>query len=386
MTQKNWQTLLAHSIRPGRSVLSVYLNVDQSQQANLNRGFETQFKDMMSSVEETIQDPAELERFRKAEHRLTDFLRVYQGEARTLAMFFDESDGSFWNQELKIPMQNLVRWDRTFFLKPLAAATDDFERYGILLLDRANARLFTVFLGGIEEVAGERFDPAKVRHIKTVGTDHWESASQVQKKADEQIRRNLRQAVRDLDSMVTSRHIDRLILAGTREIVAELRNLLPKRLALRVIGELDMDVSAPSKEVLAATLPLTEKYERDSEEQLVRDLATSAAKNRKAVVGLSNTLKKVNEARVWQLIFSEDFHYPGFECSKCAALFSIQGASCRYCGSSLVRVSDVVEKTVERALRDEARIEIVRSEAAAALDSAGGIGAFLKARTRTVEL
>jgi peptide subunit release factor 1 (eRF1) len=341
---------------------------------------------MMASARETIHDSVELGRFRKAELHLTDFLRAYQAGARTLAMFFDESDGFFWNQELEIPIQNMARWDRDFFLKPLAAATDDFERYGVVLVDRANARLFTVFLGEIEEVAGERFDPANVRHIKTVGTDHSGAASQVQREADEQVRRNLPQAVRELDSLVVSKHVDRLVLAGTHEVTGELRNLLPKRLSLRVIGEVDIDMNALSKDVLDATRSLAEQYERNSEEQLVRELAKSAARTGQAVVGLSNTLKKVNEGRVWQLIYSEDFHSPGFECSKCAALFLIHRPSCSYCRSLLVRVNDVVEKTVERALRNEAKIEVVRTEAAASLNSAGGIGAFLKAGTRTVEV
>jgi peptide subunit release factor 1 (eRF1) len=384
MTQNNWHALLSHSLRPNRSVLSVYLNVDQSRQANLNRGFETRFKDLLFRLKNTIQDSPELQRFRTSEHRMADFLAAYEPKADTVVLFFDASENFFWSSELNIAMQDMARWDRDFFLRPLAAATDDFERYGIVLVDRANARLFTVFLGGIEEVLRVEFDPAKVRRLKSVGTG-WSSPSQVEGKADEQVRKNLRQVVREIDALVRSTNINRLVLAGTSEITALLQDLLPKRLALRVIETVDMDVDAPPKHVLETTRGLTERYERSSEEQLVKEVSTSAARMGHAVVGLSNTLKKINEARVWQLIYSEDFQSPGLECLKCAALFPIPKEACTYCGSPVGRVDDIVEKAVERALRKQARIEVVRGEAAALLDNCGGIAAFLKARTRIVE-
>jgi peptide subunit release factor 1 (eRF1) len=299
-------------------------------------------------------------------------------------MFVDGTDGFFEQQELRLSMQNLCRWDFEFFLNPLAAATDDFERYGIVLVDRANARLFTVFLAAIQEVKWEGFDAAKVRHIKAIGTDRWSSASQIQRKADEQVRQNLRRTINELDSLVTTNRIDRLLLAGAPELLSDLRELLPKRLVLRVIGTLHLPIDAPVNEVLNATLPITQNYERDSELQLVSEVTTSAAKARRAVVGLTNTLAKINESRVWQLIYSEDFHSCGFECLRCRALYSLERASCVYCGAALVSVTDVVEKAVEQAVRKNARIEIVRGEAAASLDNAGGIGAFLKARTRRV--
>lgn len=385
MVQKDLQLLLSRPEKPNPSVLSVYLNVDQSRQANLNRGFERQLKDMMASLRTAIRDARETERFRSAAHHLEDFVSAYQVRARGLVMFFDEADGFFWHQELQIPVQDLARWDRECFLQPIAAAIDEFEGYGVLLADRANSRLFVVSLGEIEEVSREGSGPKEVRHIKTVGMDRLGSASQVQRKADEQVRRNLRRAVRELDRLAESKHIDHLVLAGATDVTSELRNLLPKRLALRVINTLELEMDAPPQEVLAATLTLTEKYERNTEEEIVKEVVTSAAKAARAVVGLSRTLKHINQDRVWQLVCSEDFHSPGFECSKCTSLFSVEQPSCLYCGAALIPVTDVVERAVEHALRKGARIELVKSEAAASLDTAGGIGAFLKARTGSIQ-
>jgi peptide subunit release factor 1 (eRF1) len=384
MTQNELKSLFSRPERPNHSVLSVYLNVDQSQQANRNRGFETQLKETVSAIRKTIEDPAELERFKIAAHHIEDFVSAYQCAGRALALFFDTTDGFFRHEQLDVPLASQVRWNRELYLQPLAAAQDEFERFGVVLIDNAHRRLFSVFLGEVEEFIRGRFDVRKVRHIKTVGMDHLGSASHVQRKADEQIRANLREVVKDVDWLVQTNGVHSLVFAGASEITAELRTLLPKRLAMRVIGTVEIPIEAPARDVLDAVRPLTEAHERDTEVQTVKEVVTAAAKKQKAVAGLSRTLNAVNQARVWQLIYSDGFASPGFECSKCAALFSMERESCMNCGGKVLPVRDVVERAVEHTLRRGAKIEVVKGEARASLDSAGGIAAFLNARTASL--
>ena len=79
--------------------LSLYLNVDQAQPVNLNRGFETELKNLASSVR-GLSRP-ERERFDNAMHRVKDFVSAYTPAARGLVLFFDASDGFFWNGEIE---------------------------------------------------------------------------------------------------------------------------------------------------------------------------------------------------------------------------------------------------------------------------------------------
>jgi peptide subunit release factor 1 (eRF1) len=362
------------------------LNVDQSQPVNLNRGFEKKLKDMLVNVKDTIRNDEELKAFKTASERLKDFAAAYHPEARGVIAVFDAADGFFWSEEADFPMGNLVRWNRKAFIRPIAAAIDEHERFGIVLLDRARLRLFTMFLGEIEEHLSEEFDPRKVRHTKTVGMDHLGSASRAQRKGDEQVRLNLRHALGDMRAMLEEHGIQRIILAGSSAITAELLGIMPQRLASRVIARVDIPISAAIEEIKAAAAPAAEKYERDTEEALVRDLVTSAAKTDRAVVGLGHTLHAVNQRRVWQLACADGFCAPGFECSKCGALFSIETAACSLCGSAAFPVGDVVEQAVDQAFRKGARIEVVRGgEAESALMNFGGIGAFLQTRTASVQ-
>lgn len=367
------------------SVLSIYLNVDQSQESNLNRGFETQLQTMTSTIRKTIHDTAEMERFQSASHHIEDFVSAYGHGARSVAMFFDSTDGFFWHQEIDSPVESQARWDRELFLQPLAAALDESERFGVVLVDHAHRRVFSVFLSEITEFPRNGFDPRKVRHIKTVGTDHLGSASNVQHKADEQIRTNLRKVVEDVDWLVKTQRVHFLVLAGKSDVTSELREMLPKRLALLVIGAIDLAIDSSPRDVLDAVNAVNERHERDTETQVVKEVITAAAKKQKAVAGLSHTLNAVNQGRVWQLIYSDGLSSPGFECRECAALFTVQGRSCHYCGGKIDAVRDVIERAVEHGLRQGARIEVVKGHASATLKVAGGIGAFLKARTASLQ-
>ena len=372
--------------RHQNSVLSVYLNVDQSQQINLNRGFETQLKEMASRLRASLTDDVQRETFEIALQSMENFISTYSPAGRGLVLFFDSADRFFHHEELQFPVTNKIRWNHELFLQPLASALDQLEDYGVVLADRTKVRVFLVQLGKIEELVNKEISGKRVRHVKSTGNSHAESSSRMQRRADNQVRSNLQHVVLEVDQFVKTSKVHRLVLAGTPEIAAELRQLLPARLALSVIGDTPLAMDASLEHVLSAVNPIAERFERDSEIQKVEAVVTAARKKGEAVIGLGHTLQAVNSGRVWELLYSCDFLSPGFECAECSALFSAETPACPHCGSKLEPVRNVVERAVEHAFRKRAKIEVVTGEASAALDTAGGIGAFLKTRTGTAQL
>ena len=378
-TMSDIRTLTSRPVRPANTVLTLYLDVDQSQPANLNRGFEKQLKDMLVSVRKAITSEDEMKAFQTASERVADFVARYSVGARGLIVIFDTSDGFLWNREVDFPAQSQIRWGKEGFIQPLVVAIDEYERVGIVLVDRATVRLFTMSLGAIDEHIREEFDRTKIRHTKTAGMNRLGSASHLQRKADEQVRSNLRHVVKDIDWMLAQHGVRRIILAGSPQVTAKLHKILPKRLASEVIGTVDIAISATIEEVRKVSAPVAQKFEWETEKALVRDLVTEAAKAGRAVVGLGHTLHALNQGRIWQLICVDGFHSPGYECSRCAALFSVESTSCSFCGSPLSRIDDVVHRAVDRAVRKGVRIEVIRNEEAeSSLMNAGGIGGFLR--------
>jgi hypothetical protein len=236
MTQSDLQSLFTHPERAHRSILSVYLNVDQSQQSNQNREFEKALKSMMLSMRSTIHDTTESEKFATAARHIEDFVSAYEPGSPGLAIFFDCVDGFFWHQELGIPIQNQIRWERELFTQPLANALDQFGRYGVVLADRVRLRLFIVFHGAIEEFTREGL---------TTNT-------------------RMQQFIKEVDWLVQNKHAHHLVLAGAADVTSELRGLLPKRLALRIIGTANVSIDTATSELLTATLKLAEDYARNT--------------------------------------------------------------------------------------------------------------------------
>lgn len=381
LTMKDIHILTSRPKRAAKSVLTVYLNVDQSQQANWNRGFERQLKDMITGVRTGIGSETEWLAFDASAQRVTEFVGKYQGPGRAIAAIYDAADQFFWAYPVDLPLENRVDWGYEALIAPLAAALDEHEQLAIAIFDRANLRLFTMFLGEVQEHIWEKFDHKKVRHTKTVGMDMIGAASRAQQKSDEQIRLNLRWMSKSIDAMMADYGIRRLLLAGSPEITAMMKGLLPKRLASFVIGTTDLAISASLDEIRRVAAPIGERFEGQLEESMVADLLTSASKGRQVVTGLARTLNALNERRVWELVYTDDFKSPGYECAQCGALFVAEVAACSFCASELHPVADVVARAVDYAIRKHIRIELIRNaDALSDLANAGGIGAFLRTR------
>jgi peptide subunit release factor 1 (eRF1) len=196
------------------------------------------------------------------------------------------------------------------------------------------------------------------------------------------VRVNLRHITKDVLRVLEQNAVTRIILAGPPEVTAELRTILPKRLRSKVIGEVDVPVVATIGEVQQAVAPVAQAFERDTEEKIVNDLITSAAKSSRAAIGMQRTLDALNEHRIWQLVYASGFHSAGYECSTCSALFSHQAPSCPFCDSALTPVPDIVERAIDHALHSGARVELIQGEkTTSSLMNAGGIGAFFRTRT-----
>src|SRR5262249_23496475 len=135
---------------PESPVLSVYLDVDQSNAANLNRQHEVALRTRLHALEHGLAEP-ERSAFRSDATRVERFVAGYTPRARTLICFADDSADLIWTAQLHTSLPTDVRWNPTPNVRPLVEALDDQERYGVVLVDKRHARVLTVNLGEIEE-------------------------------------------------------------------------------------------------------------------------------------------------------------------------------------------------------------------------------------------
>jgi peptide chain release factor subunit 1 len=360
---------------PGSPVLSVNLDIDQSKAANLKRRFEASLKDMLRSIEKQLDEPR-LKNFVADAERAHEYVSQLEPRAKGCLCFSDASENFFWSREIKTRVPNQARWSDTPYIAPLLEILDEYERYGVVLVDKAHARLLSVYIGEIEE----HFDalaPAPVRLVKTTGTDHILSQRRSQSKTETHMHWHLKHVAESLDKRVDQYGIDRLLLAGPVEAISEFQQLLSKRLRGRVVEKLSLPIKASLAEILEAALRVERDVERQMERDMVEHLIIGDVHHPSAL-GLERTLHALSEERVWRLIYASGFRPEGGRCSNCGMLFAKTEGSCDYCGGSVNRIDDLIEQIVERVLDQDGKIEEVGGDAALRLQQVGNIGAVLR--------
>jgi len=377
ISENDLKGLLAFESESDSPVLSVYLNIDQSQAVNLNRGFEAALKSLLQQKEKSVSGALKRSFYEDAQG-VNSFVLDYEPEAKTLVIFHDASRDFLWHRNLKISLKSSVHWLARPYVRPLLEARDEYERFGVILTDRARARLFIVVMKSIEELR-EALAEADVRKFDASGTDQMLSQMSFQRKADEHAKWHLKNVSERMEKLAERYKFDRLVLAGTQEVVSELRHLLSDRLKKSVVGTIPIPIDAGVSEILEETLELQKKQERSEELELVKNLLTAAAKNQLAVTGLKATLEAVVAGRIRQLVYSDRFSSQGGECQECGLLFDTKLDQCPNCSGAVDIVDDLLETLVVRVVGEGGDLEQVRGTAAERLAlQAGGIAASLR--------
>jgi len=376
ITNPNLRELIDRDPRPGSPTLSIYLDIDQSDAANLNRKFEVALFNMLRELETTLDGPLQRD-FHADAILIQHFVEGYRPRAKGLAIFSDSSEDFFWAYELHVPVKTEARWSEMPYLRPLLEMMDEHERYGVILTDRSRTRLFSIFLGEIEEYH-EALAEANVTRSKTSGRDHIRSQVRNQRRADERAVGHLKEVAELMEAVAGRLEFDRLVLAGSVEATNEVYRQLSKSLQGKVIGMIALPLDASEQQVLGETLKLSTSSERTGEIEIVKHLIQAAQKQNQATIGLDNTIAAVQAGRVRQLVYAEGWTPSGSRCSNCSSLMLDGEDVCRYCGADLHAVKDLLARAARRVVAMGGAVEQVRGDAATHLREAGGIGAFLR--------
>ncbi len=301
----------------------------------------------------------------------------YKPPGQSVAIFCDDSENFCQVHDLNAPVRHQAWWEPAPHLRPLFEAIEEYERFGVILTDKAQARLFIVFLGEIEEWQ-EAFAAGEVKHIKAPAKDRLCSQLNMQRKAEMHVQWHLKHVAETMAHLAHLYEFDRLVLAGPVDATSELRRLLSKRLLSRVVGTLALPIQASAQQVLEETLKIEVEVERAAEIELVEELLTAAAKHEQATQGLQPTLRALREKRIWRLVYAEGFNPQGKECPNCSSLLIAEPKTCKYCRTHLKPLDDLIERMAERLIENGGKTEMVCDVAAERLKSAGGIGAFLR--------
>ncbi len=364
LTETNLKELLSY--QTDHQVLSLFLNTDPKEGSS--DGYKLNLRRMLKNVNL----PADVEAVDNY------FSTQFDWSGRSVVVFSCAPDNFLRAYSLAIPISNQAIVSDRPYVKPLASLLDYYGGYGVVLVDKQGARLFSFHLGELKEQEGILGE--SVRHTKRGGASakagmRGGMAGQTRYE-DAVAERNIRDAAEFAAHFFTENNVRRVLIGGTDENTAHLRSQLPKSWQSLIVGTFPMSMTASKEEVLEKTLRIGKDAEFRREEQLLNKLVTGAAKERGGVLNLDETLGAVHDGRVQALVIQDGYREPGFRCQGCGYITSIEMPECPFCGGAFDQIPDAVELAVHNVMKAGGEVEVLQNEHQ--VDGFKNIGALLR--------
>ena len=359
---------------PDSCILSLYVNINQSDAANLNRGFITQVENLIRRMADD-ENTSHRERFEAETKRALAFLNDYSARGKGLVIFSDSKQDFWWQRDLQVAVPTGLRWSQMPWVRPLLELLEDHDTFAVVLIDKQRARVLTVDASGMEQHA-EVLSDVPNKHAMT-GTDHIMSQNQMQRDHAEHVRAHVHRVIDELTSLVDRLNLSRVVIGGPVEATSMLTNELPKRLQQMIIGTASVPLDANYERLSNELRKVQQENEHEDEARMVESMITAAMKGDRAVLGISDTLSAIQQQRVYRLIVARDYRLEGKECSACRVLLADGEATCSFCGGDLQPAPDLINRASHRVIEQPGKVQIVSGAAADKLAGAG-VGAVLR--------
>lgn len=364
LTETNLQELLGY--QTDHQVLSIYLNTDPTEgNSDLYRlNLRSMLKDVNLSMDVEAVD--------------NYFNTEFDWSGRSVAIFSCAPEEFFRAYSLAIPIHNQVIISDRAYVKPMASLLDYYGGYGVILVDKQGARLFSFHMGELKEEEGILGE--SVRHRKRGGASAKPGVrggvTGQTRYEDEVAVRNFRDVADFAAHFFTENNVRRVLIGGTEENIARLRSQLPKTWQSLIVGTFPMSMAASNQEVLEKTMQMGKEAEYRKEEQLLRKLVTGAAKERRGVLNLDETLSAVHDGRVQALVIRDGYRASGYRCRGCGYITAKILTACQFCGSKFEQIPDAVEMAVHRVMKAGGDVEVLQHEHS--IEGFENIGALLR--------
>jgi peptide chain release factor subunit 1 len=364
LTESNLRELL--DLKPQHPVISLYLNTDPSQGgADV---YKLKLRSMLKEVD-LPEDRSAIEGYFDHEHN---------GAGRSVAVFSCAPEDFLRVYPIQVPIRSRVRVSNRPHVKPLADILDSYGGYGVALVDKQGARLFSFHLGTLREQEGVLGE--NVRRTKTGGGSQAAGrrsgeAGQTQHTA-EITERNMRDSAEFAAKFFAENNIRRVLIGGTDDNIAAFRNNLPKSWQSLIVGTFPISMAASHAEVMDRAMKVGQKAEQQREAKVVEAVITAAAKDQGGVIGLDRTLNMVHEGRIQNLLVIEGFRSPGYRCQGCGYMTAEKLEGCPFCSGIFEEIPDAVDLAVRRVLEDGGEVDILHDNPQ--LEEYGKIGALLR--------
>ena len=348
--------------------LSVYMKSSSAAELDASRSFiSSRFKAMDKSLPaDDLRQP-----FRSTISLVEEAVASLPWKGERSRVIFACGPLSFLHvYRLGLEVEPLVVLDTSPFLLPLARLRDDYEDYGLLLLNSQEARLFTIRSRLLEEKSQSSIDLMN-KHKK----GGWSQMrySRLRKGA---IKSFLGEVVEDLARLEGLQNMRGLVIAGPGEAKIELMEMLSPQIKERVMGLLDVSMGVKPADLVEMGDRLALDKERSLSRERAAELRSAVLRGQLYATGADKVRDALQQGRVKSLLLLDGFVIPGWICESCQYFQEgSQPERCPRCNGRTSRVN-ILEELYELAQRTGAEVEFVEEDEF--LRSLGGVGAILR--------
>ena len=346
------------------SFISLYLNM-----GSLDSRFVERRKSTCRSV---LKENRELsENFEKTMQTIEEYVNTSSREKgqKGLAVFASKIHNFFRAYKLGLPVENLLIVDTSPYIRPLARLIDEYETFGLVLLDSQRAKIFVVSSGRIG------YKKKKAKDIMNRHKKGGMSQARFQRLRKGAVNHFLKVVSEDVKKLFSNHDVVKIVIAGPGSAKIMLKTFLPNEIKSKIVDTIDVDFDEAEGRLVSKAEESVLKDEKETSEKNVSRLKDEILRNGLAVYGLKETGDAVRNGQIALLLVSKDYKIKGWICESCQAVDSGIKKKCPYCGSRTSEV-DVIEEIIEFAERADTKIEFV--EDSLILKELGGVGGLLR--------
>jgi peptide chain release factor subunit 1 len=256
----------------------------------------------------------------------------------------------------------------------LARVIDEHPRMAVVMLDGGDARIYLAQQGAAV-TASESSVELPNRHDQ----GGW-SQARFQRHIQFHHEQRLQEVAERLKDLFYERPFGRLVLVGVDSATNDFAGHLSDPLRRRLIGALHADFKQETDEaILDRARGLARQQERSAEVARVQEIVNFTDEGGRGALGLADTIRCLIEGRADTIAVVDGLTARGSRCLNCDYFAPETFQTCPVCASEDVdELADAVEHTIEYALINGSRVNVVFDEAAEMLQARGGIGALLR--------
>ncbi len=364
----------------GSKVISFYLNIDGAlfpRRQDLEPDLTAQLRSVEKSFLKNDNIKTEEKRSMAADlEKIDQYVRfeLDREDKRGLVIFASIDQGLWKVVTLPVRVPSLVAVDTMPQVATLTSVIGQYDHYCTVVVDRRKARIFSVYMGEIEELSGV-FEDNVPDQVK--GGD-WAALRQnkIAHHIEDHLVRHLKNVSKKTLAYYKARKFDHLLIGGSKEVIPKFKEMLQPYLKNRVGGEFVADPDGPINVVLKKSIECEEKFELERENDLIERVAGEGSDKKNSVIGLDDTVRAIERGQAYKLLIPQDVSIGGYLCSERHYVSEKEVKRCPVCRRDLRRENDVIGTVLGLAGANNVDVRFLRYHAEVADNQR--IGALLR--------